>query len=45
MIIRSDIGIQMNYASNIEFENVDLKLEKIGIAAKLSENDGWLGHR
>jgi len=38
MIIRSDIGIQMNYASKIDFENIDLRLEKPGIAASISNS-------
>ena len=36
MIIRSDVGIQMNYASKIDFENVDIRLDKPGIAASFS---------
>ncbi|MGO4770469.1 glycoside hydrolase family 28 protein [Flavobacterium sp. W22_SRS_FK3] len=36
MIIRSDVGIQMNYASKIDFENVEIKLDKPGIAASFS---------
>ena len=38
MIIRSNVGIQVNYATNIEFENVDLKLEKPGVAGKISNS-------
>ncbi|OYX79957.1 MAG: glycoside hydrolase [Flavobacteriales bacterium 32-34-25] len=38
LIIRSDIGIQMNYASKIDFKNIDLRLEKPGIAASLSNS-------
>jgi polygalacturonase len=34
MVIRSDAGIQMNYARKIEFDNVDLKLDKPGVAAR-----------
>lgn len=34
MVIRSDAGIQMNYASKIVFDNVDLKLEKSGVSAR-----------
>ncbi|PXY46731.1 glycoside hydrolase family 28 protein [Flavobacterium hydrophilum] len=35
MILRSDAGIQLNYASNIQFDNVDLKLTKSGTATRL----------
>lgn len=38
MIIRSDIGIQMNYTSKIDFENIDLRLDKPGIAASISNS-------
>lgn len=38
MIIRSDIGIQMNYASKVDFQNIDLRLDKPGIAASLSNS-------
>ncbi|MFC3334942.1 glycoside hydrolase family 28 protein [Flavobacterium palustre] len=38
MIIRSDIGIQMNYAGKIDFENIDLRLDKPGIAASISNS-------
>lgn len=38
MIIRSDVGIQMNYAKNIDFQNIDLRLEKPGIAASISNS-------
>lgn len=38
MIIRSNVGIQVNYATNIEFDNVDLKLEKQGVAGKISNS-------
>nr|WP_288834149.1 glycoside hydrolase family 28 protein [uncultured Flavobacterium sp.] len=38
MIIRSDLGIQMNYASKIDFQNIDLRLDKPGIAASLSNS-------
>ncbi|MFH6996585.1 glycoside hydrolase family 28 protein [Flavobacterium sp. FlaQc-57] len=38
MIIRSDIGIQMNYASKIDFKNVDLRLDKPGIAVSFSNS-------
>ncbi|POY41171.1 glycoside hydrolase [Flavobacterium alvei] len=34
MIIRSEVGIQMNYTANIDFDNVDLKLDKPGISAR-----------
>lgn len=39
MFVRSDVGIQVNYASQIEFENVNLKLEKSGTAAKISNSE------
>lgn len=35
MVLRSDAGIQLNYASNIQFDNVDLKLTKSGTATRL----------
>jgi len=38
MVIRSEAGIQMNYASKIDFENIDLKLDKPGIAASFSNS-------
>ncbi|GEL11088.1 Glycosyl hydrolases family 28 [Flavobacterium glycines] len=38
MIIRSDIGIQMNYTNKIDFENIDLRLDKPGIAASISNS-------
>ena len=38
MIIRSDAGIQVNYATNIKFDNVDLMLKKSGTAARLSNS-------
>lgn len=38
MIIRSDLGIQMNYASKIDFQNIDLRLDKPGIAASFSNS-------
>ncbi len=38
MIIRSDVGIQMNYARKINFENIDLRLDKLGIAASFSNS-------
>lgn len=34
MVIRSDAGIQMNYARKIVFDNVDLKLDKPSVAAR-----------
>ena len=34
MIIRSEAGIQVNYGTNIEFNNVNLKLEKSGVSAR-----------
>ncbi|WP_163410697.1 glycoside hydrolase family 28 protein [Flavobacterium ajazii] len=36
MVLRSDAGIQVNYVSNIEFDNVDLNLKKSGFAARLT---------
>ena len=38
MIVRSDVGIRINYASKIDFENIDLKLDKPGIAVSLSNS-------
>ncbi len=38
MIVRSDIGVLINYASKINFENIDLKLDKPGIAVSLSNS-------
>jgi len=38
MIVRSDVGVRINYASKIDFENIDLKLEKPGIAVSLSNS-------
>lgn len=38
MVIRSEVGIQMNYARKIDFENIDLRLDKPGIAASLSNS-------
>ncbi len=38
MIIRSDIGIQINYTGKIDFENIDLRLDKPGIAASISNS-------
>lgn len=38
MIIRSAIGIQINYARKIDFENIDLRLDKPGIAASFSNS-------
>jgi polygalacturonase len=45
MVIRSDAGIQMNYASKIKFDNVDLKLEKPGVSARFfnSQNIDFKG--
>ncbi|MGQ7944658.1 glycoside hydrolase family 28 protein [Flavobacterium sp. WC2509] len=34
MIIQSEAGIQVNYGTNIEFDNVNLKLEKTGVSAR-----------
>ncbi len=36
MIVRSEVGMRINYASKINFENIDLKLYKPGIAVSLS---------
>ncbi|WP_343590909.1 glycoside hydrolase family 28 protein [Flavobacterium sp.] len=38
MIIRSDVGLQLNYASKIEFKNLDLRLDKPGIAVSFSNS-------
>ena len=38
MVIRSEAGIQMNYASKIDFVNIDLRLDKPGIAASFSNS-------
>lgn len=38
MVIRSEVGIQINYAANIALDNVDLRLEKPGLAARLSNS-------
>lgn len=38
MIIRSDVGIQMNYARKIDFKNIDLRLDKPGIAVSFSNS-------
>ncbi|MCI9846034.1 glycoside hydrolase family 28 protein [Flavobacterium pectinovorum] len=38
MIVRSDIGVQMNYASKIDFKNLDLRLDKPGIAVSFSNS-------
>lgn len=38
MIIRSDVGIQMNYVSKIDFKNLDLRLDKPGIAVSFSNS-------
>ncbi|MEO8238859.1 MAG: glycoside hydrolase family 28 protein [Flavobacterium sp.] len=35
MIVRSDVGILINYGKNIEFDNVDLKLSKAGVSSRL----------
>ena len=45
MVIRSDAGIQMNYARKIVFDNVDLKLEKPGVSARFfnSQNIDFKG--
>lgn len=45
MVIRSEAGIQMNYARKIEFDNVDLKLEKPGVSARFfnSQNIDFKG--
>ncbi|WP_269236082.1 glycoside hydrolase family 28 protein [Flavobacterium flavigenum] len=38
MIIRAEAGIQINYGSKINFENIDLRLDKPGIAISLSNS-------
>ena len=38
MIIRSDAGIQINYAANVELDNVELKLDKTGCSARLANS-------
>ena len=38
MIIRSDVGVQINYASKIAFKNLDLRLDKPGIAVSFSNS-------
>jgi len=38
MIIRAETGIQINYGSKIDFENIDLKLDKPGIAVSFSNS-------
>ena len=38
MIIRSDVGIQMNYTRKIDFKNIDLRLDKPGIAVSFSNS-------
>ncbi|WJS93816.1 glycoside hydrolase family 28 protein [Flavobacterium johnsoniae] len=38
MIIRSDVGVQLNYASKIAFKNLDLRLDKPGIAVSFSNS-------
>jgi len=38
MIVRSDVGIRINYASKIDFENIDLSLDKPGISVSLSNS-------
>ncbi|KAF2508315.1 glycoside hydrolase family 28 protein [Flavobacterium foetidum] len=38
MIIRADVGIQMNYTSKIEFKGLDLRLDKPGIAVSFSNS-------
>ncbi|MDY0986661.1 glycoside hydrolase family 28 protein [Flavobacterium sp. CFBP9031] len=38
MIIRSHVGVQLNYASKIAFKNLDLRLEKPGIAVSFSNS-------
>ena len=38
MIIRSDVGVQLNYASKITFKNLDLRLDKPGIAVSFSNS-------
>lgn len=45
MVIRSEVGIQMNYSRKIEFDNVYLKLEKPGVSARFfnSQNIDFKG--
>jgi polygalacturonase len=45
MNIRAEAGIQVNYASNIEFDNVNLKLDKKGVSSRLfnSQNIDFKG--
>ncbi|WP_163397563.1 glycoside hydrolase family 28 protein [Flavobacterium fluviatile] len=38
MTIRSTVGIQMNYARQIDFKNLDLRLDKPGIAVSFSNS-------
>lgn len=38
MIIRSDVGVQINYGSKITFKNLDLRLDKPGIAVSFSNS-------
>ncbi|CAD0001426.1 glycoside hydrolase family 28 protein [Flavobacterium chungangense] len=38
MVIRSEAGIQINYGSKIDFDNIDLRLDKPGIAISLSNS-------
>lgn len=38
MIIRAEAGIQINYGRKIDFENIDLRLDKPGIAISLSNS-------
>ncbi|WP_289659963.1 glycoside hydrolase family 28 protein [Flavobacterium panacagri] len=38
MIIRADVGIQMNYTSKIDFKGLDLRLDKPGIAVSFSNS-------
>jgi len=35
MVVRSEAGIQINYGTNIQFDNVNLQLEKSGISSRL----------
>ncbi|SHH65382.1 glycoside hydrolase family 28 protein [Flavobacterium aquidurense] len=38
MIIRSDVGVQMNYTRKIAFKNLDVRLDKPGIAVSFSNS-------
>lgn len=38
MIVRSNVGVQMNYVSHIDFKNLDIRLDKPGIAVSFSNS-------